>query len=63
MIEKRVDDAVGGIWFVHGERSDNSVDIACRDGDVFESVTAQQAQKLICARDQFLHNLYEILKD
>lgn len=64
MREKYIDEITGGPWFVFGT-SDNglSVDVAEAQRDVFTRVTPETAERLIAARDKFLKELYEILKD
>lgn len=63
MREKEIDRRTGGIWYEFGIHSDGCVDVAQENGDVFEHVPKDVAVRVSAARDKFLNELYELLKD
>jgi hypothetical protein len=63
MREKYIDEITGGPWFVFGTSKDGAVDVSEANRDVFTNVSRDCANRLIEARDKFLAELYEILKD
>ncbi len=63
MTEKRIDKCVPD-WYIFGEnKSEGTVDIAQQDGDVFQELPKDIAEKVIEAHDRFKKELYQLLKD
>lgn len=64
LLEKTVDGIVGN-WLIFGEHFDGTVDVSfhtrSRQGDVFEGLPREVAEKVVEAHDRFLQELYQIL--
>jgi hypothetical protein len=63
MKDSYVDSRTGGVWFIFGVYDSGNVDIHSADGEVFENVPKELADKILALRRRFIFEMYELTRD